>query len=106
MGFPNISALMLFAVIIWPCNGGKTALACNHHIVFAVGTVYDEQISTLIPATHDSYMGIARIKYQITRNGLIPGNGDAVSMLGPCATAMAYDVTAAAYIIKYPIHKA
>ena len=81
---------MLFAVIFWSCNGGKTALACDHHIVFAVGTVYNEQISALVPAAYDSHMGVTRIKYQITGDGLIPSDAGAVSVLGPCAPAVAY----------------
>ena len=65
----------------------------------------DLDIAVLVPAAHDTNMGVLRVEYQIAGLGLGPGNGRAVAMLHPGPSAVAYDVAAAGHIVKYPVHK-
>lgn len=64
-----------------------------------------EQASVLVPAAHDADVGISWIEHQIAGDGLIPGDGGAVSVLRVRAPAVAYDVAASGHVVKDPIHK-
>ena len=104
---PTAPKVPLFTSIVrWPTNGSKTFLACNDHIVVAAGTVQDQDIAALVPAAHNSNMGILRVKDQITDLRLGPGDAGAVAMLGHGSTAVADDVLTACGIVKHPVHKA
>ena len=63
----------------------------------------DEQFSGGIPAAYDTDMGIAWIKHKVSGLGLTPVYGSTVAMLGRSSSAVADDIAAARYIIKYPI---
>lgn len=105
MDFHHASPLTLFAVVIWPCDGRKTALVRDHHIVFAVGAVDDQQIAALIPAAHDAHVGVPWIEYQVAGDGPIPGDGGAVAVLGVGPAAVADDVAASGDVVKHPVHE-
>ena len=49
----------------WPPNGRNPLQPGDDQVVVAVGTVDDEQLPIIIPATHDAHMGILRIKHQV-----------------------------------------
>lgn len=96
----------LVPVVHGPPDRGKAVRVSDDHIVGAEGTVDDQQVSALVPAAHDTHMGVLRVKHQITGQGLLPGDGGAVGVLGVGAPAVADDVLAAGYVVKYPVHKA
>ena len=59
----------------------------------------------LVPTAHNADVGVSRIEHQVARDGLIPGDGGAVAMLGMGPAAVADDVAAASDVIEDPIHK-
>ena len=83
----------------------KALQAGDDHIVGSAGAVDDQQIAVFVPAAYNANMGVLWIKHQITRLGLLPGDGGTVGVLGVCPSAMADDVFAAGDIIKHPIDK-
>lgn len=90
----------------WSADGSKPLLAGDDHIVGTKGTVQNQNIATLVPATDDPNMGVLRVKDQITDLRLRPGNTGTVSVLRHSATTVANDVLAACGIVEYPVHKA
>ena len=93
-------------VVAGPPDGGKAVRAGDDHIVGAEGTVDDQQISPLVPSAHNANVGVLRVKHQVAGQGLVPGDGCAVGVLGVGAPAMADDVLAAGDVVEYPVHKA
>ena len=92
------------SVVRWSAYGRKPGLSCDNNIVVSAGTMDNQNVSILIPASHNADVGIFRVEYQVAGVGLGPGNGRAVAMLHPRPSAVAYDIAAAGYIVKYPIH--
>lgn len=80
-------------------------MACNDHIVIAAGTVQNQNTAALVPAAHNSNMGILRVKDQISNLCVRPGDIGAVTVLGHSSSSVADDVFAAGDIIKHPIDK-
>lgn len=89
----------------WPADGGKSLLAGDDYIVGAEGTVDDQNISALVPATDNPDMGILRVKDQITDLCLRPGNAGTVAVLCHSATTMADDVLAVRGVVEHPVHE-
>lgn len=81
-------------------------MACNDHIVIATGTVQNQNTAALVPAAHNSNMGILRVKDQISNLCVRPGDIGAVTVLGHSSSSVADDVLAACGIVKHPVHKA
>ena len=96
---------ILFPVIQGAPNRDKALQAGDDHIVSSAGAVDNQQIAVFVSAAHDANMRVLWIKHQITRLGLLPGDGGTVSVLGACPSAMADDVFAAGDIVKHPIDK-
>ena len=65
----------------------------------------DQEVSTLVPASHDPNVYVIRVKHQITGQGLLPGDGVAVGVLGGGPAAVADDVLPAADVVEYPVYK-
>lgn len=95
----------LFSVVQGASNGGKALQPGDDHIVGAAGTVDDEQIAVFISASHNANMGVPWIEYQITRLGLLPGDGGAIGVLGVGPSAVADDIFAAGDVVENPVHK-
>lgn len=66
----------------------------------------DLDIAAAVKAADDAHMGVIWIEHQVPRLGLRPGNGRAVGVLHMCAASVAYDIGAAAHIVKHPINEA
>ena len=97
---------LFFTIELWRGDRNKSTCSRNHHIVqAAAGTVDHQQISVFIPASYDSNVFVLRVKGQVARLGLAPGNICAVGMLGIGAAAMANDIGSAGGVIKHPVHK-
>ena len=97
--------LFLLSVVHGTSDGGKALRTGDDHIVGSAGAVDDQQIAVFVPAAYNANMGVLWIKHQITRLGLLPGDGGTVGVLGVCPSAMADDVFAAGDIVKHPIDK-
>lgn len=93
------------AVVVRPAYAGKPGLPGNNHIVLPAGTVDDLDIAALVPAAYNAHMGVRPVEYQIAGLGLGPGDRCAIAVLHPSPSAVAYDVTAAGHIEKYPVHE-
>lgn len=93
----------LFSVILRSGNGHKAACPGDDHIVRAAGAVNHQQAAVLGSAADDAYMGIVRVKYQITGLCVRPRNIGTIGVLHGGAAAMADDVTAARGVVKGPI---
>ena len=65
----------------------------------------DQEIPRLVPTAYDAHVFISGVEHQIPREGLVPGDGGAVCVLGMGATAVTDDILPAADIIEYPIRK-
>ena len=89
----------------WPADGGKALLAGDDHIVGAKGTVDNQNIAALVPATDNPDMGILRVKDQITDLGLRPGDAGTVAVLRHSAAAMANDVLSVRGVVEHPVHE-
>ena len=63
----------------------------------------NKQIAVGISAPNNADMNIVRIKYQITRERIVPWDRGAVVVLGHGSTTVADDVTTICGVIEYPI---
>ena len=94
-----------FFIKFRPCCRDESIPTGDNHIILAGGTVNDEQRSILVPAAHDADMLILRVKYQVSRHGLVPGYSVAIGVLHHGPSYVADDILPAAHIVEHPIHK-
>ena len=71
-----------FSVIDRSADGSKATFSCDDHIVGAAGAVDDQEIPRLVPTAYDAHVFISGVEHQIPREGLVPGDGGAVCVLG------------------------
>ena len=70
-----IVRFILCPVIQGASDRSKALQAGDDHIVGSAGAVDDQQIAVFVPAAYNANMGVLWIKHQITRLGLLPGDG-------------------------------
>lgn len=82
----------------------KPEMPDDDHIVVPLAQWITRRPPALVPAADDPDVFIFRIKYQVPRLGLVPGDGVAVGVLGMGSSAMADHIFPGGYIVKYPVH--
>lgn len=85
------------------CEAGR---AGYNHVVGAAGTVDNLEVARLVAAADDADVGILRVENQVAGQGLLPGDGGAIGVLGVGSAAVADVVCAARGVVEHPIHKA
>ena len=97
------TGLSLLCEKLRPADAREAGRAGYDHVVGAAGTVDDLEIAGLVTAADDADVGILRVKNQVAGQGLLPGDGGTIGVLGVGSAAVADVVCAARGVV---IHEA
>lgn len=84
--------MALWYVISRSTNSSKPLQPGDRRVVVPAGAVEDEQLPVLVPATHNTHVGVLQAKDQVAGQDLVPGDRIAVTMLGGGSAAVANNI--------------